>query len=146
MHDKHATISQSAASHFATYLSNACSGYVFNAVSLRQSVYSSCLRTRLWLSHDAEVMFDGPPDDVRTIWQLERGFLLHEHDLCSKPHLRLTFSLPSHDLSVRRLKQSTFFSLSVLFKVLFTFLGFLFLPMNHGPSQQSSKEEYKPWK
>ena len=90
MYKKHTTVSHAVADHFVIYMLNACSGYVFNAVSLRQFVkkYSSCLHARL--KHDicdAEVIFDGHPDDVRTIWQLEYGFLLlHEHDLSSKPH------------------------------------------------------------
>ena len=107
------------------YIPNACSSYVFHAVSLRQFARSSCLRSRLWLIHDAEAIFDGHPDDVRTIWPLEHGFLLlHERDLSSKPHSVLSFSLSCHGKSVRQL---FFSSLSFLFKVLVTSLYFISL-------------------
>ena len=87
------------------YMPNACGSYVFNAVSLRQFAHSSCLRARLWLIHDAEVIFDGHPDDIGTIWPLEHGFLLlRENDLSSKPHSGLSFSLSCHGQSARRLK------------------------------------------
>ena len=82
------------------YIPNACSGYVFRAVRLRQFVHSTCLGARLWLNHDPEVIFDGHPDDVRTIWPLEHGFLLlHERDLSSKPHSVLSFSFLSRSVS-----------------------------------------------
>ena len=88
------------------YISNACSGYVFHAARLRQIVHSSCLGARLWLNHDPEVIFDGHPDDIGTIWPLEHGFLLlRENDLSSKPHSGLSFSLFCHGQSVRQLKQ-----------------------------------------
>ena len=98
MHNKHSTVvSQAVVSHFAMNMPNACSGYVFNAVNLRRLVHSSCLRARLWLNHDLEVIFDGHPHDVRTIWSLKHGFLLlHKLDPSSKPHLVLSFSLSCH--------------------------------------------------
>ena len=76
MHNKHSTVSQAVVSYFTMYMSNAYSSYVFNAVSLRQFAHASCLRTRLWLIHDAEVIFDRHLEDIRTIWPLEHGFLL----------------------------------------------------------------------
>ena len=115
MHNKHSTVGQAVVS-FCHYMPKAWSGYVFSAVSLRQFVHSSGLRARLWLSHDAEVIFDGHPDDVRTIWQLEQGLLLlREREFSSK--------FPSFLLG-------SFSSLSFLFKVLFTSLCFLCLPIS----------------
>ena len=94
--------------------------------------FPSSRRSQTWLIHDAEVILDGHSDDVRTIRQLEQGFILpHERDLSSKPHSLLSFFLSSHDQSVRRLKQCTFFPfLSFLFNVLFTSLCFLCLPIS----------------
>lgn len=46
-HNKHSTVSKAVVGHFAMCMLNACSGYVFNAVSLRQFIFSSCLLARL---------------------------------------------------------------------------------------------------
>ena len=85
---------------------NACSGYVFNAVSLKHFVHSFGIRARLRLTHDAEVIFVGHPDDVRTVLPLEDGFLLlPKRVLSTNPHSVLSFSLSCHGQSFRRLKQ-----------------------------------------
>ena len=88
------------------YIPNACGGSVFHAVRLRQFVHSSRLGARLWLNNDLKVNLDGHPDDARTIWPLEHGYLLpNEHDLFSKLHPVLSLSLFYHGHSVMRLKQ-----------------------------------------